>query len=270
MLQEIPSATSNRAQLKHNEGPDLTFSEARAGPNCSTATPSHQHRVTELNNGKESGACRSRVVRNPTFSELETKPPPRSPRSSRRRRRPELPNIAFRASQADSPCGGSCCSSRPSSRSTPSAGPQNPDPNPSPTTTASCTPPQRPHPHPLPPPRRPISYGIASPALPGSLSSRGLPRTSQRSRGPPRPGGWPPRAAPDLSISSRCSGDAGLRGGSSRLPLSSKARPGEVHNWRDLTCVVVVVSSFWVLVSSEGRTGWSLPTVRCGCSSVRM
>ena len=159
----------------------------------------------------------------------------RSPRASRRRRRPEQLCRAFRGCQADSPCGGSCWSSRPSSRSTPSAGPQNPDPNPSPTTTASCTPPQRPHPHPLPPPRRPTSYGIASPALPGSLSCRGRLRTSQRSRGPPRPGGWPPRAAPALSISSRCSGDAGPRGGSYRLPLSSKARPGEVHNWRDLT-----------------------------------
>jgi hypothetical protein len=75
VLQEIPSATSNRAQLKHNEGPDLTFSEARAGPNCSTATPSHQHRVTELNNGKESGVADRELFefRNPTFSELEGK-----------------------------------------------------------------------------------------------------------------------------------------------------------------------------------------------------
>jgi hypothetical protein len=167
--------------------------------------------------------------------ELETKPPPRNPCSSRRRRRPEQINRAFRACKEDSTCGGSCCSSRPSSRSTPSAGPQHPDSNPSPTTTASCTPPPRPHPHPLPPPRRPTSYGIASPALPGSLPYRGPPRTSQRPRGPPRPGGWPPRAAPALSISSRCRGGAGPRGGSSRLPLSSKARPGEVHNWCNLT-----------------------------------
>ena len=94
---KFSSAASNRAQLKHNGGPSRP-SRTEQAP---TVALPPQSRIavsqTQLNNGKESVACRSRL-------ESSSKPPllgvgnetPRSPRASRRRRRPEQLCRAFR------------------------------------------------------------------------------------------------------------------------------------------------------------------------------